>query len=131
MYLRLTFVRMEDIAHLTFHIDKRSTVTDTDQPVALMQHGIAFVLFPRAERRIRCGKAYRIVLACIAVCRINQIIDAILFKDGRTFHYFGKNQFPRFFGLETLCQCFFLDLFQVLFQLRASDDIAIVETNEI
>lgn len=78
MYLRLTFVRMEDIAHLTFHIDKRSTVTDTDQPVALMQHGIAFVLFPRAERRIRCGKAYRIVLACIAVCRINQIIDAIL-----------------------------------------------------
>lgn len=51
MYLRLTFVRMEDIAHLTFHIDKRSTVTDTDQPVALMQHGIAFVLFhgPKGE----------------------------------------------------------------------------------
>ena len=51
MYLRLALVCMKDIAHLPFHINKRSTVADADQPVALMQHRIAFVFFhgPKGE----------------------------------------------------------------------------------
>ena len=60
----------------------------------------------------------------IAVCRINQIIDAILFKDGR--FTAGKNQFPHGSSALNVCQCFFLDLFRFSFRLCAPDDIAVV-----
>ena len=75
-----------------------------------------YCFLPRAKRRIRRGIADCIILAPEIVGRIEQIIQAVPFQNGRTFGHLTKHHFPGLDRFDALCQRLLLDFLQIIFR---------------
>ena len=103
----------------------------SDKFVYPMQKRVFTVFLPRAKRRIRRGIADCIILAPEIVGRIEQIIQAVPFQNGRTFGHLTKHHFPGLDRFDALCQRLLLDFLQIIFQFCTPNHITVCKADKI
>ena len=106
-------------------------MTGSDKFFHFMQKRIFLAFPPRTERRIRGCITYGIILTSEVICGVEHIIKPALLDNRRPFSHLSEHQLPRFGSFNTLRQCFFFDLFQIIFQLRTPNHITVCKANKI